>query len=166
MKARTVGPRRCLKRLVSALHRTAQLKLAARRRRPITYLRDAIPPFSGKSTILKRYMNCRACESSLITEIGTVEYYSGFAWPVFDCQGCGCRFTNHAESIYEVLHAEPKSIPYYNGYRDLADKCRDLFQERDLDGLRAELFQTSKYKFIIEQVERSRQNAKLLEIGC
>jgi SAM-dependent methyltransferase len=37
---------------------------------------------------------------------------------------------------------------------------------RDLDGLRYELAQNSKYKFIIEGVERGSRNASLLEIGC
>lgn len=111
-------------------------------------------------------MNCRVCKSSLVSEAGTVEYYSGFDWTIFDCQHCGCRFTKHDPSIYELLHTESKSIPYYTGYRDFADRCKLLFEARDLDRLRAELFAVSKYRFIIEEVERGPRNVKLLEIGC
>jgi SAM-dependent methyltransferase len=99
-----------------------------------------------------------------VIEAGEVEYYSGFAWTVYDCLACSCRFTKHDESIYNWLHSQPTSI--YGIYRELADKSKRLFDQRDLAGLKQELFKTSKYKFIIESVERQPRSIRLLEVGC
>src|SRR4029077_10280836 len=109
-------------------------------------------------------MPCRICGSGRVEEIGEVEYYSGFAWPIYDCVRCGSRFTKHDESIYDWLYEQPKSI--YALYRELAGTARQLFEKRDLQGLRNKLSQSSKYKFIIESVERSPKSSRLLEIGC
>jgi SAM-dependent methyltransferase len=109
-------------------------------------------------------MQCRICAASEVTEIGQVEYYSGFSWSVFDCLTCGCRFTKHDESIYNWLYSKPASI--YEIYRDLADKCKDLFDRGDLSGLKLELSKGFKYKFVIDGLERRPRNASLLEVGC
>jgi len=109
-------------------------------------------------------MQCRICSASEVTAIGQVEYYSGFSWSVFDCLSCGCRFTRHDESIYNWLHTKPTSI--YGIYRDLADKCKDLFDQGDLSGLKRELSKGSKYKFVIDALEQTARSASLLEIGC
>jgi SAM-dependent methyltransferase len=109
-------------------------------------------------------MTCRICGSGSAEEIGEVQYYLGFAWPIYDCARCGCRFTKHDESIYDWLHEQSQSI--YALYRELADRARQLFEKRNLQGLRNELSQSSKYKFIIESVERSSKSSRLLEIGC
>lgn len=109
-------------------------------------------------------MHCRICTASAVSEIGKVEYYSGFSWGVFDCLSCGCRFTRHDESIYNWLHSKPASI--YGLYRGLADKCKDLFDQGDLAGLKRELCKTAKYKFVIDALERRPRNASMLEVGC
>ncbi len=109
-------------------------------------------------------MQCRICAASEVTEIGQVEYYSGFSWSVFDCLTCGCRFTKHDESIYNWLHSKPTSI--YWLYRDLADKCKDLFDQGDSSGLKRELSKGAKYKFVIDALEQRPRSASLLEVGC
>jgi SAM-dependent methyltransferase len=109
-------------------------------------------------------MQCRVCAAREVDEIGEVEYYSGFAWKVFDCLACGCRFTKHDQSIYDWLHSKPGSV--YGLYRELADKCKDLFDRGDLSGLKRELSKTAKYKFVIEAAEQHPRSARLLEVGC
>lgn len=109
-------------------------------------------------------MNCRICGSHNVNNIGQVEYYSGFAWPVFDCGECKARFTRHDASIYDVLHREAGSC--YNLYRTLLKRCTEAFRAQDLDTLKRELSQASKYKFIIDEIERRPHDPKLLEIGC
>jgi SAM-dependent methyltransferase len=109
-------------------------------------------------------MHCRVCSAREVNELGDLEYYSGFAWKVFDCLGCGCRFTKHDESIYNWLHSQPASI--YGPYRELADKCKYLFDKGDLSGLRQELCKTAKYRFVIETIEQQPQSGRLLEFGC
>ena len=109
-------------------------------------------------------MRCRICGSNEVSEAGEVEYYSGFAWPIFDCRACFCRFTKHDEAIYNWLHSTPRSI--YALYRELGENTRRLFEERDLAGLRQELSKTAKYKFVIDSVEPYPRNSRLLEIGC
>jgi 2-polyprenyl-3-methyl-5-hydroxy-6-metoxy-1,4-benzoquinol methylase len=109
-------------------------------------------------------MNCRICGSHNVNKIGEVEYYSDFAWPVFDCGECKARFTWHDASIYDVLHREAGSC--YNLYRGLLERCAEIFRARDLDALKGELSQASKYKFIIEEIEHGPCDARLLEIGC
>jgi len=93
-----------------------------------------------------------------------VEYYSGFAWKIFDCLTCGSRFTKHDGSIYDWLHSQPASI--YGPYRELADRCKGLFDQGDLSGLKRELCKTAKYKFVIETVEQEPRSGRLLEVGC
>lgn len=109
-------------------------------------------------------MQCRVCAANEVNEIGEVEYYSGFAWKIFDCPTCGSRFTKHDGSIYDWLHSQPTSI--YGPYRELADKCKCLFDQGDLSGLKRELCKTAKYKFVIETAERQARSGRLLEVGC
>jgi SAM-dependent methyltransferase len=109
-------------------------------------------------------MQCRVCAAREVDEIGEVEYYSGFAWKIFDCLACDCRFTKHDESIYNWLHSKPTSI--YGLYRELADKCKYLFDQGDLSGLKRELCKTPKYKFVIEAAEQQPRSGRLLEVGC
>jgi SAM-dependent methyltransferase len=109
-------------------------------------------------------MQCRICAASNANEVGEVEYYSGFSWKIFDCLACSCRFTKHDESIYDWLHSQSASI--YGLYRELAETCKCLFDQRDLDGLKRELFRTTKYKFVIEALEQLPRNYRLLEAGC
>ena len=109
-------------------------------------------------------MNCRICGSHNINEVGEVEYYSCFAWPVFDCDECKARFTRHDASIYDVLHREPGTR--YNLDGGLFERCTEAFRARDLDALKGELSQVSKYKFIIEEIDHGPCDARLLELGC
>jgi len=110
-------------------------------------------------------MKCRICGSPNANTIGEVEYYSGFAWPISDCPDCRCRFTRHDDTVYEYLHSTAGST--YGTYREIADKCKRSFREKDLSGLKRELSPVSKYKFIIESIERLQQkSSRLLEVGC
>ncbi len=109
-------------------------------------------------------MNCRICGSGSATKVGDVEYYAGFAWSVYDCPACGCRFTKHDDSIYNWLHEQPESI--YSLYRDLADRTKPLFEQRDLERLKRQLTEVSKYKFIVDSVGRYPKNSRVLEVGC
>jgi SAM-dependent methyltransferase len=109
-------------------------------------------------------MRCRVCDSTSITRVGTAEYYSGIDCSFYDCDECGCRFAKHDRLACEMLHA--RSDSYYASYRKLAERCRSLFEIGDLDGLRNELSQVSKYRFVIEEVQAHRGEPSLLEIGC
>uniref|UniRef100_Q01XL4 Methyltransferase type 12 n=1 Tax=Solibacter usitatus (strain Ellin6076) TaxID=234267 RepID=Q01XL4_SOLUE len=109
-------------------------------------------------------MRCRVCAADPVTEIGAVEYYSGYCWKIFDCLVCLCRFTTHDQSTYDWLHSHANSV--YSIYRTLADKATQLFENGDIAGLREELVKSPKYRFIIESVERQTKSARLLEIGC
>jgi SAM-dependent methyltransferase len=110
------------------------------------------------------FSRCRICGSERIVKRGEVEFYFGYAWPIYDCSNCGCRFTPHEESIYDLLNSEPSSR--YGVYIDQATSCKVHFDRGNLDELRAELSQTSKYGYIIDKIEREHRNAKILEIGC
>ena len=107
---------------------------------------------------------CRVCGGSHVNRIGEVEYYEGFAWPVYDCPTCGCRFTNHDETIYETMHGQRGTV--YDIYRRQSAQAAEAFGKCDLAALRRLLCQTSKYRFIIEEVERTPKHSRLLEIGC
>jgi len=62
------------------------------------------------------------------------------------------------------MHSESGSV--YNNYRGLLDESTKAFRGRDANALKQVLSRASKYKFIIDQVERRPRNAQLLEIGC
>jgi SAM-dependent methyltransferase len=109
-------------------------------------------------------MHCRVCAANKVSEIGEVEYYSGFAWKIFTCSVCSCRFTKHDDAIYNRLHSESASV--YGIYRELAQKSKYLFDQGDLAGIKRELCKTAKYKFVIESVEQQPKNIRLLEVGC
>ena len=110
------------------------------------------------------FTRCRVCGSQNIRRAGIVEYYSGFAWPIYDCSDCQARFTRHDETIYDAMHSESGSV--YNVYRCLLDESTKAFRGRDVHALKQILSRASKYKFIIDEVERGPRNARLLEIGC
>jgi SAM-dependent methyltransferase len=124
-----------------------------------------VPEASLRANLSRvRKIICRVCGASNVNEIGEVEYYSGFPWKVFDCRACLCRFSSHDESIYNWLHTHSASI--YGIYRALAEKSKRLFDQGDLVGLRRELSCSSKYKFVIEEVEQQSRDIRLLEAGC
>jgi 2-polyprenyl-3-methyl-5-hydroxy-6-metoxy-1,4-benzoquinol methylase len=120
---------------------------------------------SRKSRAAAAGLKCRICGASSVEIAGEVEYYAGFSLAVFDCAACGCRFTDHDNSVYELLHASG-AVSYYNDYRELAAQCKAFFDRRDLAGLKSLLRQVSKYRFIIDEVERMPRDARLLEVGC
>ena len=93
-----------------------------------------------------------------------MEYYSGFAWPIYDCGDCHARFTRHDETIYDAMHNEAGSV--YNVYRALLNEATKAFRDRDVNALKQILSRASKYRFIIDDVERGPRSARLLEIGC
>lgn len=110
-------------------------------------------------------MNCRICGAQSTEVAGEVEYYLGYRWKIFDCATCQCRFTRHDDSVYELLH-ESTAVSYYKHYRDLAAGCAELFQQRDLIGLKSLLRSNSKYAFVIDEIERLPLDSRTLEIGC
>ena len=110
------------------------------------------------------FSGCRVCGSQNIRRAGIVEYYSDFAWPIYDCNDCHARFTRHDETIYDAMHSESGSV--YNVYRSLLDESKKAFIGRDANALKQILSRASKYKFIIDEVGRGPRNARLLEIGC
>src|SRR5229473_5918972 len=95
---------------------------------------------------------CRVCAAENVKYCGEVEFYFGYAWPIYDCCDCGCRFTSHVGSTYDFLYSERSSC--YSRYTIQADGCKLLFDRGDLAGLRAELSQASKYRLIIDEIER------------
>jgi SAM-dependent methyltransferase len=118
---------------------------------------------SAVSSTKNGHTLCRICGSEKIIERGTVEFYIGYAWPIYDCDDCGCRFTRHESSTYDLLYSERSSC--YSRYIAQSEACKMLFDRGDLTGLKAELSQASKYRFIIEQVDRESTDARILEIG-
>ena len=107
--------------------------------------------------------HCRVCGSSQIVGRGNVEFYFGYEWPIYDCSSCGCRFTLHDELTYDLLYSERGSC--YNRYVGQAETCKELFDRGDREGLRTILSEASKYRFIIEQIDREPADARILEIG-
>ena len=108
-------------------------------------------------------ISCRICRSSAITKRGEVEFYFGYAWPIYDCSDCGCRFTLHDNSAYDLLYSEQSSC--YSRYTSQAETCKRLFDRGDLAGLRSALSQGSKYRFIIDVLDREPVETRILEIG-
>jgi SAM-dependent methyltransferase len=106
---------------------------------------------------------CRVCRSSHIFKRGEVEFYIGYALPIYDCDDCGCRFTLHDNSAYDLLYSEQSSC--YSRYTGQAESCKKLFDQGDLAGLRAALSQGSKYRFIIDAIDREPAGTRILEIG-
>ena len=107
---------------------------------------------------------CRLCQSSQVSRIGEVEFVTGFAWPVWDCPACGCRFTRHEGNVYDTLHLQAGSC--YSRYREIAAAIKPIFDRGDIKALRAELSRTAKYRFIIDKLSELDQPARLFEVGC
>ena len=106
---------------------------------------------------------CGVCGSLKITKLGEVEFYFGYAWPVYDCNDCCCRFTPHDSSVYDRLYSEQSSC--YGRYTAQAQTCKLLFDQGDLAGLRTALSEGSKYRFIINEIDRASAGTRILEIG-
>ena len=114
--------------------------------------------------IEKRILSrCRICGSKRITKLGRVEFFFGYAWPIYDCDDCGCRLTSHDNSTYDLLYSEQNSC--YSRYTAQAQTCKMLFDRGDLAGLRATLSEGSKYRFIINDIDCASAGARILEIG-
>jgi SAM-dependent methyltransferase len=107
---------------------------------------------------------CRICQSPEIVKAGEVEFFFGFDWPIWDCGQCGCRFTRHEDDAYDRLHSERGSC--YARYRELATNCKKFFDNKDLAGLRRQLSQTAKYRFVIDQLGSLDRSARMMEVGC
>ena len=108
---------------------------------------------------------CRICGAAAARQIGAVEYFEGFRWPVHDCDACGCRFTAHDSTVHDQFQRQP-ALSYYSEYHALADRCRDLVAARDLAGLERLLGGSPKYRFVIETISRLPLSASILEFGC
>src|SRR6266576_5596083 len=106
-------------------------------------------PDSFRATEFAAVRKCRICGSGNIRIAGSVEYYSGFEWPIDDCGDCQARFTRHDETIYDAMHCEAGSV--YNVYRDLLDESTKAFRDDDINALKQILSRASKYKFIIDE---------------
>jgi SAM-dependent methyltransferase len=121
------------------------------------------PAFVFKATEALGLIHCRICGSSEITKQGEVGFYFGYEWPIYDCADCGCRFTLHDNSAYDLLYSEQSSC--YSRYTGQAETCKTLFDRGDLAGLRAALSEGSKYRFIMDAIDREPADARILEIG-
>ncbi len=108
-------------------------------------------------------LRCRICGSSRIASRGSVEFYIGYAWPIYDCRDCDCRFTPHDDSTYDLLYSERSSC--YGRYASQAEICKTLFDRGDRAGLRAELSRAAKYRFILDGIDRAPVDSRILEIG-
>ena len=109
--------------------------------------------------------SCRVCGSARIIEIGRVEYLRGFDWPVLDCDECGCRWTQHDDTVHQRLHAAP-AISYYAEYVQLSEQARTAFVAGDLQMLSAQLRRWPKYRFVLDSVGREPRSSRILEVGC
>ena len=108
-------------------------------------------------------MLCRICKSANVTRIGKVEYFCSYSCEIYDCNTCGCRFTQHFE-VYELLHANASSC--YGLQREIAERLKKIFDAKDLKKLREELSLNLKYKFILDALEPYPKAARVLEVGC
>ena len=108
---------------------------------------------------------CRICGSVAARQVGTVEYFTGFRWPVLDCDACACRFTTHDSTVHDQFQRQP-ALSYYGEYHVLADRCRDLVAARDLAGLERLLGDSPKYRFVIDAITPLPSSASILEFGC
>ena len=108
-------------------------------------------------------VHCRICGADGVSKKGDVEFYVGYGWPIYDCVACGCLFTRHDNSAYELLYSE--TSPCYSRYITQSDICKTLFDRGDLTGLCKELSQSSKYKFVINAIESEPKQSRVLEIG-
>jgi SAM-dependent methyltransferase len=106
---------------------------------------------------------CRVCGSSKISKCGEVEFYIDYAWPIYDCDDCRCRFTLHDNSAYDLLYSQQSSC--YSRYTAQAQTCKMLFDRGELAGLRTALSEGSKYRFIINEIDRASAGTRILEIG-
>jgi SAM-dependent methyltransferase len=64
-----------------------------------------------------------------------------------------------------VLHQEA-GVSYYTEYRSLAERARAYFDRGDLGSLTSLLSGATKYRFILNQLERVARGSRVLEIGC
>jgi SAM-dependent methyltransferase len=110
-------------------------------------------------------MICRVCGSSSIRKVGEVQYYLGYNTPVYHCRSCGGRLCEHLSGIHEEMHADLGT--YYGSHLARAQECKSMFDRGDIKGLRQVLCSySSRYRFIINSIEKWGRGAHLLEFGC
>ena len=77
---------------------------------------------------------CRVCGHPKARAVGTLSPYEDYSCSVFDCESCGCRFTEHRVDAAERLHASASSS--YRSKDALVDQCAILFRNGQTEQLR------------------------------
>lgn len=107
---------------------------------------------------------CRICASRAVRNLGTVAFYRDYAVPVYDCDGCGCRWVEHDAGIHDSLHADDGVYAWH------AERQRDVqafFAAGDGPGLASYLCARDiRVRFIVEKLAALPQGARVLEVGC
>jgi len=109
-------------------------------------------------------VSCRICGSHRIKNIGRIDPYKEFRFPVYDCSECGCRFVWRDHAIHDRLHACDTSP--YHWQISLANRIEELYHRQNPQEIKKILSQTMKFKFIIDKLALLPHSAKMLEIGC
>ncbi len=84
---------------------------------------------------------------------------------MFDCDECGCRWTQHDDTVHQKLHAAP-AISYYAEYVALAEQARAAFAARDLQALSARRRRCPTSRCGLDAVDRAPRSSRSLEVGC
>src|SRR5262245_8869183 len=110
-------------------------------------------------------MYCRICGSEVLSQRGELEFYAGWRTPIYDCDDCGCLFAQHDAGSYDILYAEKGSC--YRRYSLIAESCARHFNKGDIRGLEEALGgESSRYRFVIDQLRSLPKQSRILEIGC
>lgn len=109
-------------------------------------------------------MICRVCNSEETSLLKIYRPYSDYECEIFDCGHCGSRFAPYRKEIYEILHSNANST--YSWHSELARKTKNYFDKGDIKGLHDYLCETSKFRFIIDNVHKRSNRSKIMEVGC
>lgn len=110
-------------------------------------------------------MKCRICDHPETTLVENVQFYVDFSAPVFDCPSCGSRFAESQPALYETFHANGAHY-YATRMRAWTDTAKELFDRKDVEGLRRQVGQFHfAMPYIIDAFEGAAAK-DVLEVGC
>lgn len=109
-------------------------------------------------------MNCRICGSALVSRVGVFAFYRDYQSAVFDCGGCGCRFSAHDPGIHERLHGSDSTYQWHIGRQLKTARFQSSGDQASLAGyLRG---QDERVRFIDDTLQALPVPSRVLEIGC
>ena len=107
---------------------------------------------------------CRICNSSKVTELGSLQAYFDYKTKIFKCSQCLSYYTTRAQEIHESLHSDKASS--YSTHTLISNQVKGCFDAGDKESSKQLLSEAAANKFVIDTIEATNEAENIIEFGC